>query len=176
MSELDFSQVRAVVEKLLHKAGKDPRVTPKILRVKVESKLELSSGRLKTYRNQIKDVIWEWWESDQTYTLQQLVFLSRALQLAPAILKGIKEMTSVTEKVEALTSRLKEKNIKFSSCPTDEEIENAKKESVRQKSLDEADPSLIVEGKRKRVDISVGADENNRKKRIIADDDEEAEF
>lgn len=72
--------------------------------------------------------------------------------------------------------RLKEKNIKFSSCPTDEEIENAKKESERQKSLHEVDPSLIVEGKRKRVDIPVDADENNRKKRIIADDDEEAEF
>lgn len=105
MSEVDFSKVRAVIEKLLQKAGKDPRVTPKILRMKAESKLELSSGQLKQYRNQIKGVIWEWWESDQAYTLQQLVFLSRALQLAPAILKGIKELATVTEKVETLTSR-----------------------------------------------------------------------
>ncbi len=105
MTEIDFNEVRAVIEKLLQKAGKDPRLTPKLLRVKAESKLQLSSGQLKQYRSKIKDVIWEWWENDQAYTLQQLVFLSRAMQLAPAILKGIREMASVTERVETLTAR-----------------------------------------------------------------------
>lgn len=77
-----------------------------------------------------------------------------------------------------LDCRLKEKNVKFSPCPTDEEIENAKKETERQKSLEEVDPSLIIEGKRKRVDNPGDGDGNGNghKKRIISDDDEEAEF
>lgn len=108
MSEVDFEKVKPVIEKLLEKAGKDPRVTPKLLRMKAESKLQLSSGQLKSFRNQIKDVIWKWWEDDQSYTLQQLVHLSRALSLAPAILKDIKAIPSVTGRVEELSKRLVE--------------------------------------------------------------------
>lgn len=71
-------------------------------------------------------------------------------------------------------SRLKEKNVKFSPCPTNEEIEEARVETERQKSLEEVDPSLIIDGKRKRVE-DVKVEGNDAKKRIV-DDDEEAEF
>ncbi len=76
-------------------------------------------------------------------------------------------------------NRLKEKNVTFSPCPTDEEIENAKKETDRQKSLEEVDPSLIIQGKRKRLEnASSPRDERDKKRKVIADDDddEEAEF
>lgn len=105
MVEVDFNEVRQVLEKLLNKAGKDPRLTPKLLRAKTESKLQLAAGQLKPYRKDIKKVIWEWWESDQRKTLIQLVSLARALQLAPGILKGLKEMGSDTERVETLAER-----------------------------------------------------------------------
>lgn len=47
-------------------------------------------------------------------------------------------------------------------------------ETERQKSLEEVDPSLIIDGKRKRVE-DVKVEGNDAKKRIV-DDDEEAEF
>lgn len=104
MAEVSLEEVRKVVDKLLEKAGKDPRLTPKILRLKAESKMQLPAGSLKKFRNDIKDIIWQWWEDDQLHTLQQLVLLTRALQLNP-LLKGLKEMSSVTERVEVLTAR-----------------------------------------------------------------------
>lgn len=67
--------------------------------------------------------------------------------------------------------------MEFSSCPTDEEIETLKREADRQRSLEEVDVSLIIEGKRKRSELSANENiGNDRKKRVIADDDEEAEF
>jgi hypothetical protein len=104
-ASVDSTKIKEVIEKLLNKAGKDPRVTLKILRTKAESKLQLPSGSLKEHRQLIKDTIWEWWEADQSHVLTQFVYLARAHGLAPAILKGMKEIPSVTGRLEILQER-----------------------------------------------------------------------
>lgn len=84
-----------------------------------------------------------------------------------------------------LPNRLKNANITFTACPTDQEIEDARRETERKKSLDEIDPSLILESKRKRgaeteesakrpKDSSHGS--STSKSRVVVSDDEEAEF
>lgn len=59
------------VTKLLDKAGKDPRLTPRILREKAEQRLSLSKGDLKPQREKIKDIIWDWWEKQKTAQLDR---------------------------------------------------------------------------------------------------------
>lgn len=97
--------IRRVVTNLLDKAGRDPRLTPKILRLKTESKLQVETGGLLKHRNVIKDIIWNWWEDTQTRNLQQLVQISKDCGLAPGIFKGLKELPTTTEKVETLVQR-----------------------------------------------------------------------
>jgi phage-related tail protein len=53
------------ITKLLDKAGKDPRLTPRILREKAEQRMELNKGDLKTKREKIKDIIYDWWKKQK---------------------------------------------------------------------------------------------------------------
>jgi len=62
MTEIDQSQVKLIVLKLLDKAGNDPRLTPRILRNKVEDKMNLERGSLKVKRDYIKTLIFKWWK------------------------------------------------------------------------------------------------------------------
>ena len=48
--EVDFEKVKALVSKLLDKAGNDPRVTPRVLRGKVEERMSLAPNTLKPFR------------------------------------------------------------------------------------------------------------------------------
>ena len=59
--------------KLLNKAGRDIRVTPKLLREKMEQRLAMQPGDLKHLRDTIKDWIIEWHLADvkRTRELQQ---------------------------------------------------------------------------------------------------------
>lgn len=62
MAEIDQAQLKAVVLKLLDKAGLDPRLTPRILRNKVEDKMSITRGGLKVKREYIKTLIFKWWK------------------------------------------------------------------------------------------------------------------
>jgi phage-related tail protein len=53
------------ITKLLDKAGKDPRLTPRILREKAEQRMELNKGDLKPKREKIKDIIYDWWKKQK---------------------------------------------------------------------------------------------------------------
>jgi hypothetical protein len=48
--EVDFEKVKALISKLLDKAGNDPRVTPRVLRGKVEERMNLEPSALKPFR------------------------------------------------------------------------------------------------------------------------------
>jgi hypothetical protein len=50
----------AMIIKLLNKAGKDPRLTPRILRNKAEERLQLQHGELKIVRPKLKKIIVKW--------------------------------------------------------------------------------------------------------------------
>ena len=62
MAEIDQAQVKIIVLKLLDKAGNDPRLTPRILRNKVEDKMNIERGGLKVKRDYIKTLIYKWWK------------------------------------------------------------------------------------------------------------------
>lgn len=65
MTEVDQDELLLkTITKLLDKAGKDPRLTPKILREKAEQRMELSKGHLKDKREAIKLIICEWWKKN----------------------------------------------------------------------------------------------------------------
>jgi hypothetical protein len=55
-----FSQII----KLLNKAGQDPRLTPRVLRKKLEEKMKLSEGSLKDNREDIKKSILKWFKKN----------------------------------------------------------------------------------------------------------------
>ena len=50
------------VLKLLNKAGQDPRLTPRILRKKLEERMKLAEGELKSKRELIKTHIFKWFK------------------------------------------------------------------------------------------------------------------
>ena len=99
------SSEKAMILKLLEKAGSDPRLTPRLLREKAEQRLQLDKGSLKSKRNLIKDWIVEWYRQKKIVELKALVKLAKASGLAPQIFKGLSELTD-EDKVVALRKRL----------------------------------------------------------------------
>jgi ElaB/YqjD/DUF883 family membrane-anchored ribosome-binding protein len=67
-AENDEQRMLQTITKLLDKAGKDPRLTPRILREKAEQRLELAKGSLKSKREKIKDIIYKWWIKQASMT------------------------------------------------------------------------------------------------------------
>jgi hypothetical protein len=61
MATVDKEVVVRVMMKLLDKAGNDPRLTSRILREKVEEKLKLKKGDLKSKREFMKLHTLKWW-------------------------------------------------------------------------------------------------------------------
>eukprot|EP01038_Epipyxis_sp_PR26KG_P007586 gene7586-10335_t len=53
-----------VITKLLNKAGRDPRLTPRLLREKAEERLSLEKDALKIKRDAIKEMIITWWKEN----------------------------------------------------------------------------------------------------------------
>jgi hypothetical protein len=53
-----------MVNKLLDKAGKDPRLTIRLLREKTEQRLDLKKDQLKSSRALIKELICTWWKKN----------------------------------------------------------------------------------------------------------------
>lgn len=64
MSEVDSECIERMVNKLLDKAGKDPRLTPRLLREKTEQRLDLKRDHLKSSRALIKELICSWWKKN----------------------------------------------------------------------------------------------------------------
>lgn len=66
MSEVDNECIERMVNKLLDKAGKDPRLTPRLLREKTEQRLDLKKDQLKSSRALIKELICSWWKKNNS--------------------------------------------------------------------------------------------------------------
>lgn len=64
MSEVDCERIERMVNKLLDKAGNDPRLTPRLLREKTEQRLDLKKDQLKSSRTLIKELICSWWKKN----------------------------------------------------------------------------------------------------------------
>jgi hypothetical protein len=58
---VDKDALAAMMFKLLDKAGRDQRLTPRVLRKKAEEKLKLPSGGLDDKKELMKKIIMKWW-------------------------------------------------------------------------------------------------------------------
>jgi hypothetical protein len=58
---VDKEALQAMLFKLLDKAGRDIRLTPRVLRKKAEEKMKLPTGGLNDKKETIKRVIMKWW-------------------------------------------------------------------------------------------------------------------
>lgn len=101
-----------VICRLLDKAGRDSRCTLKLLRDKAEKRMNLSSGELKSKREEIKQIILNWWEKEEAKEKQALrnklailVRLAKAAGQAPGIFKGVKELPNDEERIKVLSQK-----------------------------------------------------------------------
>jgi hypothetical protein len=78
---LDEETVLKTITKLLDKAGRDPRLTPRILREKAEQRLTLSKGDLKSRRENIKDIICDWWHKQKAAEVDREQSILKAVSI-----------------------------------------------------------------------------------------------
>ena len=64
-TDIDIKQLQNTVKKLLDKAGTDARLTPRLLREKVEQRMKLEPGALTCKKSDIMDEIIKWWKETQ---------------------------------------------------------------------------------------------------------------
>jgi phage-related tail protein len=89
-------QLAQTVTKLLDKAGKDPRLTPRLLREKAEQRLTLTKGELKPQRERIKNIICEWWQKQRNAQAEKETVALKAVSLHwsmlpyPGTVEGLK--------------------------------------------------------------------------------------
>jgi hypothetical protein len=104
--------------------------------------------------------------------VQRLLSLGQAMRLGPRLHRGLKDMTSEEERLEALTERLQEAGASWKgNLPTPQDIAKATAAKKRKDDLDGLDTSLIVEGgRRRRGAVNYAVDVTNE------DDDEEEEL
>lgn len=158
MVATDRTAVKEMIFKLLDKAGKDPRLTPRILREKAEQRLNMKRGELRPARRQIKTLIFDWWDQQQKGQSQDekdqaekdrlklFVRLARLSGHTPAIFMGLSDTNSNHKKIQLIRERLRAKGVRFSDpAPTEAEIETAQREYEAKKDMDGLDPSNIIE-------------------------------
>lgn len=109
---MSITDMQSVIYKLLDKAGKDPRLTPRLLREKAEKSLSLTKGELKAKRDQIKDMIFQWYldneKKEDEASLQTLKLLAKVGKVSgygPAVFKGLKELPSDQHRIVELRKR-----------------------------------------------------------------------
>lgn len=184
---IDKETIRNQIIKLLDKAGRDVRLTPRVLRAKAEERLKLSPGGLKDKKELIKKIIMKWWsmqpesqaeekekeklkerekekekaKSDSStsseHTLNRLLKFAKAAGKGSSFLIQFKDM-GTKEKIKSLRSKLRALGYTFSDTPSSEEIQTVQKETELKKERDSLGPVSTVSTKRK--SSSTADDEN----------------
>jgi hypothetical protein len=112
-TEVNSLELREVIMKLLDRAGKNPRLTARLLREKAEEKLQLNKNSLKTRRPEIKDMIEVWWKKnmltedvdEELNVLKRLVRYAKAVGKGPMFFKGLSDIESNAEKAGFIRKR-----------------------------------------------------------------------
>ena len=101
---VDDAKLKEMILKLLDRAGSNPRLTARLLREKAEERLKLDKDALKFKREDIKNIIAEWWNanvvskppvvkkeipSSTDRILQALTRLAKAVGKGPVFFKKI---------------------------------------------------------------------------------------
>lgn len=83
--------------------------------------------------------------------VQTLLELGKALRLGPRLYRGLKDLEDDRERISVLKERLQAAGASWDGkLPTQVDIQRAKKKRQRLDDLDGMDPSLILEGGRRR--------------------------
>lgn len=93
------------VFRLLDKAGRDPRLTPRLLREKAEKTLKLDKGALKPKREKIKTMILQWLHEDQIKIMKLLARVAKVSGSAPTLFKEVKTLATDQERIDFLRER-----------------------------------------------------------------------
>ena len=203
--KIDDAQLKVVVNKLMDKAGLNPRLTPRLLREKAEARMKLPDGALKNKRPRIKIFIVDWWSKivapvpsapksskgsgggdDDDHTIDpDLALLRNIAKYAKAVGKGnsfFKDLPATTnkEKAKVLRKRLLSEGIDVPTAPTALDIEAAKKAHELKKEASDVDPTLIVSHSRRgggdaKADAPATKAEKKHKPTAM-DEEEEAQF
>ena len=115
---IDIEQLQLTVTKLLDKAGTDARLTPRLLREKVEQRMKLEPDALKSMKPEIMTMITEWWIETHNNrgggkkTVAQLLAIESLSKFAKAVGKGphfFKSLNCATgaEKADDIRKRCK---------------------------------------------------------------------
>jgi DNA replicative helicase MCM subunit Mcm2 (Cdc46/Mcm family) len=173
-TNIDEEELFSHIVKLLNKAGLDPRLTPRVLRKKLEERMKVSEGVLKPSRELIKKNILKWYKKNceedykkvvesvqpkkativekevniEEKTLSQIGKLAKAVGKS-SLFTAVKD-ADVKTKIKTVSEKLKEAGYIFSSCPTDIEIKSALKKYESQQDLKDIDRSLILSPGKKR--------------------------
>ena len=202
-AKIDDMQLKAVVNRLMDKAGTDPRLTPRLLREKAETKMKLPEGALKHKRPRIKIFIVDWWsknvapvpsapkvskrasaddDDDAAPAVDpDLTLLRNIAKYAKAVGKGnsfFKDLPNTThkEKAKVLRKRLLAVGINVPDAPTAADIEAAKKSHELKKEASDVDPTLIVSHSRRDAAAAAAAAppvKVEKKPKVTAHDEEE---
>lgn len=169
-TKIDDTQLRMFVNKLMDKAGQDKRLTPRLLREKVEMKMQLPPGSLKCKRARIKAMIFDWWsknveplpkfsgssKDDNADVDPDLLMLRNLAKYAKAVGKGpnyFKDLGGAekanADKAKVLRKRLRDDGVEVPYNPTSADIDSARKAYELKKEALDVDPNLIIEGKRR---------------------------
>jgi hypothetical protein len=120
---VDIEQLQLTVTKLLDKAGTDARLTPRLLREKVEQRMKLEPDALKSMKPEIMAMITEWWIEThhsknvgrkvpvEVNGLENLSKFAKAVGKGPHFFKSLK-FTSEAEKADDIRRRCKRANNK----------------------------------------------------------------
>ena len=173
-TSIDEAELFNQIVKLLNKAGQDPRLTPRVLRKKLEERMKVSDGALKSSRELIKKNMLKWYKKNcedeykkvvesvqpkkspivekevsiEEKTLSQIGKLAKAVGKS-SLFAAVKD-ADVKTKIRTVSEKLKEAGYVFSSCPTDVEIKTALQKYESQQDLKDIDRSLILSPGKKR--------------------------
>lgn len=164
------------INKLLDKAGKDPRLTPRILREKMEQRMNLARGTLKPKREELKDLIYDWWVKNQNEDnkdgikkeLKPLIKLARVSGLVPTILEGLVDFPEQNRPAE-LRKRLRNKGVRFTNptptesdiCAAQEIADNKKHKDLMRDHRDLDQGNILPSDAKRRVIINPTARSNS---------------
>ena len=113
---LNLTEVEAIVKKLLDKAGTDDRLTPRLLRQKVEQKMKIEPDSLLPLKTEILEMISDWWDKNfpekvvsggqqpTSSSINNLSKFARAVGKGPAFFKTLNQ-NSDEEKANDILKR-----------------------------------------------------------------------
>lgn len=103
--KIDIEQLQVTVTKLLDKAGTDVRLTPRLLREKVEQRMKLEPDTLRPLKPKIMTMIVDWWKENHRIVVEIEPAIKRTPE--PTELESLRNYVRAIEKSSHFFRNLK---------------------------------------------------------------------